>query len=111
MQQQQQHWYDGSPKSVRSAPAGNSSGSSARRGGYSITNSNISPQQQQGRRPCSPGAAGLVDAAAAVAAELEAERQQAARISTRLRFAEDRLMQQVGGWVCVWGLCVCDMGV
>lgn len=37
----------------------------------------------------------MVDAAAAVAAELEAEREEAARMSNRLRFAEDKILQQV----------------
>jgi hypothetical protein len=36
-----------------------------------------------------------MDAAAAVAAELDAERQQAACINNRLRFAEDKILQQV----------------
>jgi hypothetical protein len=42
-----------------------------------------------------------MDAAAAVAAELDAEREQAARINNRLRFAEDKILQQV---------CVCGPG-
>lgn len=79
---QQQQWHGGSPKSVRSA------GSAQR--GYSSCKG--SPQ-----RPRSPGAAGLLDAAAAVAAELEAEREEASRISSRLRFAEDKILQQVRG--------------
>jgi hypothetical protein len=89
---QQQHWQDGSPRSVRTA-------GSFRRG-YSNSAGN-SPQHQQ-QRPRSPGAAGLVDAAAAVAAELEAEREEAARMSNRLRFAEDKILQQV----CVRVECV-----
>jgi hypothetical protein len=78
--QQQQQWHGGSPKSVRSA------GSDQR--GYSSGKG--SPQ-----RPRSPGAAGLLDAAAVVAAEMEAEREEASRMSSRLRFAEDKLLQQV----------------
>ena len=36
-----------------------------------------------------------MDAAAAVASELEAERMESERISSRLRFAEDKILQQV----------------
>lgn len=73
-----------------------STGSAQR--GYASSSCKGSPQQ----RPRSPGAAGLLDVAAAVAAELEAEREEASRISCRLRFAEDKILQQVGRVLGRW---------
>lgn len=48
----------------------------------------------------------MVDAAAAVAAEMETEREEAARMSNRLRFAEDKIMQQVRMHVCRQRECI-----
>lgn len=48
------------------------------------------------QRPTSPGAAGLLNAAAVLAAEVEAGRGDAAVLESRLRYAEDKLLQQVG---------------
>lgn len=50
---------------------------------------------QQQQRSASPGAAGLLNAAAVLAAEVEAGRGDAAVLDSRLRFAEDKLLQQV----------------
>lgn len=47
------------------------------------------------QRPGSPGAAGLLNAAAALAAELEGDKVDAALLESRMRFAEDKLLQQV----------------
>lgn len=49
------------------------------------------------QRPSSPAAAGLLDAAAALAAEVEADRGDTAMLENRLRYAEDKLLQQVRG--------------
>jgi hypothetical protein len=47
------------------------------------------------QRPSSPGAAGLLHAAVALAAELEGDKVDAALLESRMRFAEDKLLQQV----------------
>jgi hypothetical protein len=47
------------------------------------------------QRPSSPGAAGLLDAAVVLAAELEGDKVDAAVLKSRMRFAEDKLLQQV----------------
>jgi hypothetical protein len=52
-----------------------------------------SPRAAAAAGPASP-AAGLLDAAAALASELEAGRGEASELSTRLQFAEERLLQQ-----------------
>jgi len=96
-QQQQQQWLEGSPCGSRSGRPG-----SGRRG-YASSSSAGSPQ-----RPVSPGAAGLLDAAAVVAAELQAEQVEAERMNSRLRFAEDKLLQQVCGAQGVQGLASCN---
>lgn len=96
--QQQQQWLVESTRTGSRAAAAISR--SRRGGGGGASCSSSSPQ-----RPHSPGAAVLMDAAAAVAAELEAERGQAEQLNSRLRFAEDKILQQVGVcmgmWICV----------
>jgi hypothetical protein len=52
------------------------------------------------RRPGSPAAAGLLDAAVALAAEVESGQSNAAVLDSRLRFAEEKLLAQVRASQC-----------
>lgn len=64
---------------------------------HSSGNQMVVPGRRLRQRPTSPAAAGLLDAAAALAAEVEAGRGDAALLEGRMRYAEDKLLQQVRG--------------
>ncbi|WIA28396.1 hypothetical protein OEZ86_010942 [Tetradesmus obliquus] len=65
-----------------------------------------SPGGRGVQRPGSPGAVGLLNAAAALAAELEGDKVDAALLESRMRFAEDKLLQQEAELVRLQGQAV-----